>query len=84
PDLLRRFGVEGVCRARELGSGTVEDVTARLRELSGIDAVAAAIRSMSTDVAEGRDRRMRAELRLAAARAVDRDLVESALAGVAS
>jgi hypothetical protein len=84
PDVLRRFGVEGVARARELGVVPAEVLTARLREVSGIDAVAAAIRSMSTDIAAGRDRRMRAELRLAAARAVDRELVESALAGVAS
>ncbi|QRY62564.1 hypothetical protein JVX90_19725 [Gordonia sp. PDNC005] len=82
PDVLRRFGVEGVARARELGAVTAEDLAARLRELSGIDAVGAAIRSMSPAIAAGRDLRMRADLRLAAARAIDRDLVETALAGV--
>ncbi|GEE01584.1 hypothetical protein nbrc107696_20300 [Gordonia spumicola] len=84
PDLLRRFGVAGVAHAARFDADTPERLAAELRRISGIDALAAAVRAASADVAAARDRRLRAELALAAARGHDRDRVEAVLAGATS
>ncbi len=83
-DVLRRFGCAAAACARDLDEPTADDLAARLREISGIDALAPAIRAASTEVGLARDRRLRAELRLAAARGSDRDLAEAILRGAAS
>ncbi|GAA4641037.1 hypothetical protein [Gordonia humi] len=86
--LLRRYGLTGVAAARELldrlPESTAREVTERLRAVSGIDALADPIRERSGPVATLRDRRLRDDLRLLAARGVARDDAERALVGFAS
>ncbi|MGO3326803.1 hypothetical protein [Gordonia sp. (in: high G+C Gram-positive bacteria)] len=82
-DLLGRYGIGGVAAAQDwlaaepLLSG--DDIATRLHDASGIDAVADAVRAVSREVAALRDHRLRAALRLLAARGVARREAEQSL-----
>lgn len=87
-DLLRRFGVRGVEVSRNRLAAEPDLSTSALADVlfaeSGFAAVACAIRDASWEVAERRDRRLRADLRLLAARGVAREDAEHALIGARS